>query len=307
MAEAVRLPPGVTVFERGWLSANNVLFESEECTALVDSGYCTHAAQTVQMVKRALGGRQLDLLLNTHLHGDHCGGNAGLQECYPAMQTRIPPGLAAAVLDWDPVALTHAPIGQQCPPFRFEGLLRPGTEIVLAGSAWQIHAAPGHDPHSVVLFEPRSRTLISADALWENGFGVVFPELEGQQAFGEVAATLDIIHRLQVDVVIPGHGKVFCDVEAALSVARRRLESLSRDPPRHGTHAAKVLLKFRLLELQRIQARELVTWAKATPYIRQIHQSWFGDIPIEQWVLQLVKELVRSGALACEGQLIFNV
>jgi hypothetical protein len=32
--------------------------------------------------------------------------------------------------------------------------------------------------------------LISADALWENGFGVVFPELEGDDAFAIVAATL---------------------------------------------------------------------------------------------------------------------
>jgi glyoxylase-like metal-dependent hydrolase (beta-lactamase superfamily II) len=45
----------------------------------------------------------------------------------------------------------------------------------------------GHDPHSVILFEPVSRVLISADALWERGFGVIFPELEGVEAFDEVA------------------------------------------------------------------------------------------------------------------------
>jgi hypothetical protein len=33
-----------------------------------------------------------------------------------------------------------------------------------------------------VLFEPQGAS-ISADALWENGFGVVFPELEGADAF----------------------------------------------------------------------------------------------------------------------------
>ena len=34
----------------------------------------------------------------------------------------------------------------------------------------------GHDPHSVILFEPQDRILISADALWEAGFGVIFPD-----------------------------------------------------------------------------------------------------------------------------------
>ena len=51
----------------------------------------------------------------------------------------------------------------------------------------------GHDTHSVILFEPVSRTLVSADALWERGFGVVFPELDGDDAFAEVADTLDVM------------------------------------------------------------------------------------------------------------------
>ena len=50
------LPPGVTVFERGWLSANNILFHGAGRTALVDSGYCTHADQTVALVAPGLGG-----------------------------------------------------------------------------------------------------------------------------------------------------------------------------------------------------------------------------------------------------------
>ncbi|MDQ6881729.1 MAG: MBL fold metallo-hydrolase, partial [Pseudomonadota bacterium] len=159
------------VFERGWLSANGVLFEGSTGTALVDTGYATHATQTVALVGAALGTRPLDLILNTHLHSDHCGGNAALQAAWPAVRTMIPPGQSRFVNSWDPVALTYTPTGQQCPSFRFERLLMPGDNVVLGGHNWQIHGAPGHDPHSVLLFEPASRTLISADALWENGFG----------------------------------------------------------------------------------------------------------------------------------------
>ena len=83
---------GITVFERGWLSSNNVLFQGKESTALVDSGYCTHAEQTVALVQDALQTRPLDLLLNTHLHSDHCGGNASLQSNWPHLTTLIPPG-----------------------------------------------------------------------------------------------------------------------------------------------------------------------------------------------------------------------
>jgi glyoxylase-like metal-dependent hydrolase (beta-lactamase superfamily II) len=309
-AAAASLPPGVAVFERGWLSSNNVFFEGRESFALVDSGYCTHAQQTIVLVRRLLRGRALDLLLNTHLHSDHCGGNAALQSAFPAMQTRIPPGLAAHVREWDPVALTYVPTGQQCPRFRIDGLLAPGTEVTLADRAWEIHAAPGHDPHSVVLFEPQSRTLISADALWQNGFGVVFPELEGEHAFDEVAATLDLIERLRPAVIIPGHGGVFSDeqgeVASALARARSRLDSFIQDPARHARHAAKVLLKFKLLELQRLPYRDFEAWALATPFLHEVIARYYAGHDASTLVRALAQELEKSGAAAMTGDDIMN-
>ena len=165
----MQLPTGVTVFERGWLSSNCLLCSGESGAAMVDSGYVTHAPQTLALVQSALQGRTLDLLVNTHLHSDHCGGNAAMQDAYPALRTLIAPGQAAWVTRWDPVALTYTPTGQSCPQFRFDAVLVPGIDIRLGDLLWQVHAAPGHDPHSVVLFEPQTRTLVSADALWERG------------------------------------------------------------------------------------------------------------------------------------------
>jgi glyoxylase-like metal-dependent hydrolase (beta-lactamase superfamily II) len=104
-------------------------------------------------------------------------------------------------------------------------VLQPGTELQLGDGSWQVHAAPGHDPHSVILFEPASRTLVSADALWERGFGVVFPELDGDNAFDEVSATLDLIEACSPP---PWSFRVtanrFTDVAQALVVARQRLD-----------------------------------------------------------------------------------
>ena len=53
-AATTALPPGVRVFERGWLSSNNVLIDGPEGATLVDSGYASHAAQTVALVEQAL-------------------------------------------------------------------------------------------------------------------------------------------------------------------------------------------------------------------------------------------------------------
>lgn len=273
---------------------------------MVDSGYCTHAAQTLSLVEAALGGRSLDFLINTHLHSDHCGGNAALQARYPDMKTWIPPGHAQQVAQWDPVALTYQPTGQLCPRFGFEQTLQPGTQARFGASNWQVHAASGHDPHSLVFFEPAERVLISADALWENGFGVVFPELEGIDAFAEVAATLDMIERLAPKTVIPGHGRVFAYTPEVLARARQRLDAFVSNPVKHANHAAKVLLKFKLLETQRQSFDEFAQWAARTPYFILLNERFFGSVPVRPWIEQLCQELVSAGVARREGVYLLN-
>lgn len=295
---------GVTVFERGWLSANNVLIQGDGPSALVDSGYCTHAAQTLALLSPTLDERPLDLLLNTHLHSDHCGGNAALQTSYPGVTTLIPPGQAEAVRHWDAEALTYEATGQQCPRFAFQDLLIPGTTIRLGEHDWEIHGAEGHDPHSIVLFLPAARLLLSADALWQNGFGVVFPELEGVSAFDEVEETLNLIETLQPHTVIPGHGGAFQDLEPALARARSRLQRFRESPAKHLRHALKVLIKFKLLEWQTVTYPDFLSWAKTTPYLAR----FMPDEPeqADDWLRQLLNELERSAALRQNGLQIFN-
>lgn len=300
------LPPGMQVFERGWLSANNILFTDGEKTLLLDSGYCTHASQTLSLIDSVLGSRPLDILVNTHLHSDHCGGNAALQTRYPGLHTLIPPGHAQQVADWDPVALTYLPTGQLCPRFTFTDAMKPGASMRFGSEIWQIHAAPGHDPHSLIFFHPNSRVLISADALWENGFGVVFPELEGADAFAEVATTLDLIEQLNPKTVIPGHGRVFAYTPETLARARQRLNSFVSNPPRHAHHAAKVLLKFKLLETQRQDFDDFAKWALETPYFMQIKAKFFVDIPARAWIERLSNELVTAGVARRDGTYIVN-
>jgi glyoxylase-like metal-dependent hydrolase (beta-lactamase superfamily II) len=300
------LPEGVIVLERGWLSSNNILLADGESAALVDSGYATHAAQTVAMVSRELHGRSLRHLLNTHLHSDHCGGNAALQRQFRKLQTLIPPGQVAYVRDWDPVALTYVPTGQVCPQFSAHGVLHPGSEFRLGDLVWEVHAAPGHDPHSLIFFERSSRTLLSADALWENGFGVVFPELEGEAAFDEVGATLDLIEALDPAVVVPGHGRVFSDVEAAIERARTRLEGFVANPAKHAMHAAKVLLKFKLLELQQVELADFVEWASQTAYFEIVRSRWFSATAMPDWIAHLCNDLVRTRAAHRQGDVFLN-
>ena len=295
------LPDTMTFVQRGWLSANHLVLHDHQESVLIDSGYVSHTEQTLHLIDHALGGRPLDRLLNTHLHSDHCGGNAALQAKYPLLQTTIAPGLATAVSNWDEAELTYSPTGQDCPRFRFERLMNPGDELRLAGSSWQVHAAPGHDPHSIVLFQPDHAILVSADALWENGFGVVFPEIEGEDGFSGIAQTLDLIERLSPRVVVPGHGAVFTDVSGALARARQRLASFQTAPSKHASHAAKVLLKFKLLDWQHVSDTELGLWSQGCRYLHELHQRFYPTLDVHDWVHQCMRDLVQAGAAERDG------
>lgn len=301
------LPSGVTFFERGWLSSNNVLIHDAEQSILVDSGYWTHAQQTHALLKSSLGTATLTLLMNTHLHSDHCGGNSYLQALFPNLKTYIPPGHAHYVDKWDATALTYTPTGQHCPPFTRTHLLQDGDAFVVFGKTWRIHSAPGHDPHSVVIFNEQDRILISADALWENGFGVVFPEIEGLAAFDEVASTLDIIANLNPQLVLPGHGPAFSDVTGALTRAKSRLTQFKNAPDRHASYAAKVLLKFKLLELQTTTHVEILAWAESAQYLKILFTKYSDSDKFDVWIYDLCQSLQKSNACLIDGTHLINI
>ncbi len=304
MTSATDLPSTMQVFERGWLSSNNILFTGRTETALVDSGYLIHAPQTVALVEHALQGRPLDRLLNTHLHSDHCGGNAALQQRY-ACRTTIPASEADKVRSWDEEALSFAATGQQCARFTLDDTMQAGDMLQLGDLDWQVLGAPGHDPHSLILYCASERILISADALWENGFGVIFPELDGASGFAETRATLELIATLDIGLVIPGHGAPFADVGRALATAFSRIDYLQADPVRNAQNAVKVLLKFLLLERQRIVLADVPRLLTEIRLFVAANDRYLQQPPaaLAQWA---IAQLVRARAAVVEDTMLVN-
>jgi glyoxylase-like metal-dependent hydrolase (beta-lactamase superfamily II) len=299
----VSLPPSIRVFERGWLSSNNVLLVDDARAALVDTGYATHAAQTVALVRRALGERALDLVVNTHLHSDHCGGNAQLQAAWDC-ETLIPVRAADAARAWDEARLSFLATGQMCERFNFTSTLAPGECLTLGGFEWEVIGAPGHDPDSLMLYAAEPRLLISADALWENGFGVIFPELDGESGFAEQYAVLETIAKLDVAAVIPGHGAPFENVEAALEKAFSRLAWLRADPARNARNALKVLIVFKLLEVRSMTFATLKAMVTNASALRAAAGQLAPRAAWPALLRELIGELAKSGALTVSGERI---
>ena len=301
------LPKGIEVFERGWLSANNIFIWGDGDASLIDTSYVSQERLTLSLVQHELAKHELPTLtkiVNTHLHSDHCGGNQLLSKTFNC-PISIPAAEATAVNEWNQNLLSFKATGQTCPPFKYDHLLTPGEYIRLGSHDWAILAAPGHAIHAVMLYQEESKILISADALWEEGFGVVFPELVGDSGFEEVAETIDLIETLDINLVIPGHGKPFTDAKKAIDVARSRLDYLSADIARNARHAAKVLLKFKLLEWQTKEIYLVNAWIRETPLFTAIAKQL--NLTLEELILWLAPALCKAGAAKFDQERLINI
>ena len=299
VASALLRTLGLAVLERGWLSANQAVFRAAGAVpaSVVDTGFSGHVDQTLALIDHALGGERLGRIVNTHLHSDHCGGNAALQ-ARGGIETWIPSPSMAAVERWDEGALSYRLTDQPCPRFGADRPLVPGDSIVLGEASWQIHAAPGHDMDAIMLFEPQTRTLIAGDALWEQRLAIIFPELVGEDGFGPTRATLSLIERLDPRAVLPGHGRPFADVAQALAASRERVSAFERHPERHAQHAARALLMFHLLEVRQAAFDDLVAWMQQTPIYRAVtRRAGLDEAGAAEWAVSHVRRLIDDGVL----------
>lgn len=295
------LPSQVRVFVRDWLSSNNVLLKSAAGHVLIDTGYVTHAPLMLALLasRQGLDGDRLARIVNTHCHSDHMGCNAAVARAY-GCPIAVPAGEAPLIRAWDTAALWISSAGQRAERFAVDDEIVPGTTYVWGDLEWRAIAAPGHDMGAVVFHNAEHRLLISGDALWENGYGIVMPPNVDAPALPAARATLDVIASLDVDVVIPGHGEPFTDIAAALDRAYSRTAAFEADELRIARHVLKVLLTFTLLERRRLPLDGLAAYLDGVPIFHNFNALYFGKTPGElaQW---LADEVERAGVARRDG------
>jgi glyoxylase-like metal-dependent hydrolase (beta-lactamase superfamily II) len=256
-----------------------------------------HAPLTLTLLAtpRGVGDAPLAKIVNTHCHSDHIGGNAAIAARY-GCPIAIPKGEHDAIARWDDKALLYEYAGQSADRFRADEAIEPGSTHVWGELEWQALAAPGHDMGALVFWNPEHAILISGDALWQNGFGFVMPPEVDPQALPAARATLDMLARLPIRVLIPGHGEPFTGVDAALARAFDRVAAFEADSMRMARHAVKVLLMFSLLDRQRIALAELPGYVERVGIYRDFNAAFFR-LPPAQFAEAIVADLERSGAV----------
>lgn len=279
---------GVQVLVRGWLHGNCVLLPSAP-TAIIDTGYHTGASAVVDAFE-ASGFDITDLtaVLLTHIHSDHAGGVA---EIITRSGAAVLASMEADRLTgaWSPWALwIDEPMGQHMPRFHVDVVLRPGEVVPAGGLEWQVIDTPGHAMGGLSFYCAARKLLVSGDALWQQGFGLLNPWVDGPGVFDRAQVALDNLARLDVETVIPGHGPPFTGFAAALSRAQQRLSYFRSSPHRlrhqvvrNTAHFIRLAYPERPAEAHLARVRALAE--VLTPLPQDTHRTSPEDLAVAVW------------------------
>ena len=103
--------------------------------------------------------------------------------------------------------------------------LLPGVEVETDLGAWQVYETPGHAPSHVVLHQPERKLMVSGDHLL--GRTVLFFDYgHSPDPIGEFLRSLNEVEPLDVDLVLPGHGRTFREPQTKIAESRRQVAQL---------------------------------------------------------------------------------
>jgi Metallo-beta-lactamase superfamily len=153
--DAERLPAWVTWQRRPFPDANLLLLAGRQ-PALVDSGFVGHAQETAAWTRAHT--RQVALVVNTHWHSDHVGGNGLLQATGAGIAASAPD--AQAVARRDPGCCQAEYLDQPVSPYTVDAPLDDGQVLGLGDGDWQVIRTPGHTPGHLSLWQPEERLLV---------------------------------------------------------------------------------------------------------------------------------------------------
>lgn len=166
--------------------------------ALVDPG------GDLDKLRRALDetGVELEKILITHGHMDHCG-QAGVL----AKEMSVPiEGPQREDLFWiEGLAEAGARFGMEGEPFEPDRWLEDGDQVTVGDLTLDVLHCPGHTPGHVIFFHEPSRLAVVGDVLFKGSIGRTdFPRGNHQQLIDAITGKL---WPLGDDVTfVPGHG-----------------------------------------------------------------------------------------------------
>ncbi|HNP35468.1 MAG TPA: MBL fold metallo-hydrolase [Woeseiaceae bacterium] len=203
--KSTEVSPGIYVLAGadGFGGGNMALVIGKDFVAMIDDGIEPLAPTLLAKVKQ-LAGRPVNFIINTHLHGDHAGGNAHFAENavvifgHDNIRSRL-------VLDATPAGGSSG-----LPVVTFAE----GINFHLGGIAAEVlHLPRAHTDGDAAIFFPEVNVLHTGDIF----FNQLFPFIDldnGGSVDGYIAAQRKLLEMTNDQTkIIPGHGDIASKAE----------------------------------------------------------------------------------------------
>ncbi|MBI3964181.1 MAG: MBL fold metallo-hydrolase [Chloroflexi bacterium] len=280
-------------FERPFPSGNVTLIRGRR-PILIDTGFGSDLPSLERLLRDAgTSPEELALVVNTHYHADHVGGNYGLQTRY-GVQIAAHRWEAELVNRRDPEACSVAWLNQSVEPYHVDRMLSEGDEIDAGGVRLQVLHIPGHTLGHVALYAPDDQVLISGDAVFKNDVSWVNPFREGVGALRRTIEALERLGELPARIVCPGHGPPIQDLPGAVAVSIRRYEKWLANPVLLAWHAGKRIFAYGLMVTNGRDEEEVASYLLSCPWFQDYCWSYFEQDP-SAFVEPFLAEMRSSG------------
>lgn len=201
---------------------SNIYLVIDELVALVDAGTGQHQREVESnMRKLGVGARDVNLILNTHCHYDHIGGDHAFVRaagCGVAIHELDAPPLR----EGDAITTCAVVFGVELEPLELARLLSDGDEINLGELTLEVLHTPGHTRGSVCFYGREQRVLFSGDTVFSEGVGRVDLPTSDSVAMEN---SLRRLASLEVKELFPGHGP---SSKSARALIREALTTFKR-------------------------------------------------------------------------------
>jgi hydroxyacylglutathione hydrolase len=184
---------------------SNIYLIIDEIIALVDTGTGKNFdTVSKNLHKFGLTPEDIELIINTHCHYDHVGGDRAFVEAGDC-------GVAIHELDAEPlqkgdeVVTCAIVLGEKLGPLEPTRLLHDGDRIELGSLLLDVIYTPGHTKGSICLYDNERSLLFSGDTVFCDDIGRVDLPTGDPSA---MTNSLKKLTKLKLAQLLPGHGPI---------------------------------------------------------------------------------------------------
>lgn len=262
--------------ERGYLNSNHFAYRSEQ-PVLIDTGYISDFAITERLIED-IGVKlaQTRLIINTHTHCDHIGGNRIIQDrsgCDIALH-KIGKYFMDTRDDW---STWWRYFDQEAEFFTCTIALDDGEVIPIGPHEFQVFHTPGHASDGIVLYNRKEKALISGDALWEDDIPVITMRVEGSACLFDLLSSLEKLESLDVKIVYPGHGRPFSDFKEAISKSKTKARDFLNHREKTGDSLLKKITIYTLLMHRQVDEKLFFDHLMGTHWFKETLDLFFNS------------------------------